>query len=484
MGSKSKSGADYAVAILIILLMIVSSFYVTLLLSVPVSGADTSTRRAYVDPPPPCCPAQPVGTTIPYSVKYSTTNTTEKLVGWDISLKVDPTVLKPASLSWTGAILPPGGVIEFTNCINSGQDPSGKEIPAGTPGNKNCQITDGDGIAHSAVVGTSPSNPGASGLLFTVNFQVMGAKTYIPINFMTSVTTVTLVRSDGSIYGPVLQENGGTYGVKPGGDPVANFTWSPLAPYGGQKILFNATASHDNVTNNPSGIVNYSWNFGDATARPDFVTTSPYINYSYLGTGASPLLGNFTVILTVKNKLGLTSEAKGIININLLPFHDIAVSKVLPAQEDNILSGTNLGITVRVINQGLFFEKGFNLSVWVDNKLLGTYNYTGGLLSGKSVETGGFNWDTTGYSPGTYELRADVMPLRSVNGTIIERNILNNIGYEIVRISSPFGRTAVSLSLIQSIGLGVILLAAVGSAWGVINSRIDKRRRQAAEALP
>jgi hypothetical protein len=483
MRSKTKIGQHYTMVILIVSLMIVSSLYVTALLSVSVAGADNSTRLVYVDPPPPCCPAKPIGATIPYSVKYSTSNMTERLNGWDISLKTDPTVLIPTSLSVTGNILQ-GGIQEFRNCVNGGQYPNGNPIPQGTPGNKDCSITDGPGIAHSAVTATSPGSPGASGLLFAVNFQVMSARAFIPVNFMTSATTVVLLRSDGVVYEPVLQQNGGTYGIKPGGDPVANFTWSPQTPFAGQTIVFNATSSHDNVTNNPTGIVNYSWNFGDPNAFAEFVTTQPYINHTYLGKGSSPLLGNFTVILTVKNKLGLTSDAKGIININLLPFHDIAVDRIVPAQEDNILTGTNVAITVIVINRGLFFEKGFNLSVWIDNKLFGTYNYTGGVFSGKSVSRGGFNWDTTGYSPGTYEIRADVMPLRAANGTIIERNIMNNIGYDIVRISSPFGRTAVSLSLIQSIGLGVILLAAVGSAWGIISSRIDKRRRQAADALP
>jgi hypothetical protein len=67
--------------------------------------------------------------------------------------------------------------------------------------------------------------------------------------------------------------------------PVAAFTASPNPAACGQTISFNGTGSYHN---NPSRtIVNYSWNFGDGTAKGTGVTTTH--GYSHFGTYTAAL---------------------------------------------------------------------------------------------------------------------------------------------------------------------------------------------------
>jgi len=74
--------------------------------------------------------------------------------------------------------------------------------------------------------------------------------------------------------------------------PTASFTYSPLDPYVGETVTFDASASYD-----PDGtIVDYLWDFGDSFLGHGVVTTH---NYATSGT--------YTVTLTVIDNDGLKS---------------------------------------------------------------------------------------------------------------------------------------------------------------------------------
>jgi PKD repeat protein len=74
--------------------------------------------------------------------------------------------------------------------------------------------------------------------------------------------------------------------------PKAFFTYSPLDPYAGETVTFNASASYD-----PDGtIVSYSWDFGDGATGGGVVTTHMY------AAG-----GTYTVKLTATDNEGLNT---------------------------------------------------------------------------------------------------------------------------------------------------------------------------------
>jgi len=74
--------------------------------------------------------------------------------------------------------------------------------------------------------------------------------------------------------------------------PVANFTYSPLYPVPGKKIIFNASSSYDL----DGEIVEWRWDFGDGS-----IADGMTVNHTYLGEGV------YTVNLTVKDNDGAES---------------------------------------------------------------------------------------------------------------------------------------------------------------------------------
>jgi len=82
--------------------------------------------------------------------------------------------------------------------------------------------------------------------------------------------------------------------------PHAEFTYSPLTPYTGETVTFNATLSYD-----PDGwIVSYAWDFGDSTTGSGNITT-----HSYADDGV------YKVVLNVTDNDGLSSIASANITV-------------------------------------------------------------------------------------------------------------------------------------------------------------------------
>ncbi len=420
---------------------------------------------------------QPVGTIVTYQVNVTGM---DSFNGWDIQVQSNPSVIDPINVSLSGNLLG-NPLAEFINCVNGGSG-----IAQGQPGNIGCALIDGPGIVHSAATFQGSSGDGANGLLFTVKYKVVvtGPKVYSPI------TLTNDVLANGSQNKVEHTRNQGGYGNPPGLIPVAVFTWNPEHPAGLQQVTFNATQSYD--PNPGQRIINYTWDFGDGSQSVTVPTA--FYNHTFASrTSGYALLGNFTVTLTVTDGLDphLTGTVQHVVEVRGVPFHDIAVEQIRVSEEDRIIAGTQVDISVVVVDHGTFSEKGFNLTLSVEGHELKTYNYTGILTTNNKVTEGPAPWNTTGLPVGIYEMRAELMPLRAANGTVIESNncptnscLSNNIGYHLVRIGLPQGASLVSLSMVQSAGLVIGVLVATGAAWSIIGGRGERRRRQQAEALP
>jgi hypothetical protein len=393
--------------------------------------------------------------------------------GWDIQLQADPTIINAASLSITGNILSANGqTIEFTNCIN------GMGL--------NCQITgtaDGPGIVHSAVgfLGPAPFSTTATGLLFTVTYQVVGNGTS-QIAFLRDIIKnppITVQHSDS----PAVFSNTGVL------LPHAEFSWTdPYSPdptqvFEGDPVTFNASASSDP---NPGGsIVRYQWDFGDGSGGA--FTTNLTIAHLYQRTGQN-LTGPFTVELTVTNNQGVKGSAKHGLIVQKNEFRDLGIDDIRASKQDNILPGTILNITVFVTNKGRgTTETMFNLTLSVEIsprniKGLGTRQFQGNLLPG-STKSLSFSWDTTGVAPNTYQIDAYVPPLRNATGTIVERNIQNNNRFLIVRIASPVQNSLIPFTMPQFAALVFSALVAVGVASTAVQQITARKKRLSQEML-
>jgi hypothetical protein len=123
--------------------------------------------------------------------------------GWDIQVKANQSVINPTSLSIKGNTLEANysqTVFEIVNCINGVNYTT-----------SHCDSSDGPGIVHSAAVAqqTSPSIGPVYGLLLTINYTVIRAGSYSPLQLLRAIISdgprpVTVTTRDGS------------YGIPPG----------------------------------------------------------------------------------------------------------------------------------------------------------------------------------------------------------------------------------------------------------------------------
>jgi hypothetical protein len=109
------------------------------------------------------------------------------LNAFDIQVKADPTILQAASVSLSGSILTSASIV--LECMNG-------VLVAGTV----CSAQDGSGVVHLAAAQTGaliapPASPGL-GLLFTINYNIIGHTSSTPISFNTGCTTTSVSNGD------------------------------------------------------------------------------------------------------------------------------------------------------------------------------------------------------------------------------------------------------------------------------------------------
>ena len=86
--------------------------------------------------------------------------------------------------------------------------------------------------------------------------------------------------------------------------------------------------------------------------------------------------------------------------------HDVSVVSVTPVPEE-VTPGDSVRIDVTVKNEGDYVETSFNITAYYDGTTIETRTVTSPLLvNGTGSAT--FNWNTTGVSPGTYNITAKV----------------------------------------------------------------------------
>lgn len=153
----------------------------------------------YINPGWGVIPSQPINSTFTLQVKVSGI---DSFNAWEVQVFYDPTVINATGISTTTNILSAnatgGSAFELRNCVN------GRGTGCCL---SSCQPLDGHGIADSAYGDTKFA--GGSGLLFSVNFTVVGTGTYSPIVFQNDL----LSGQGGSEV--FHTDSGGSYGVAP-----------------------------------------------------------------------------------------------------------------------------------------------------------------------------------------------------------------------------------------------------------------------------
>jgi len=117
--------------------------------------------------------------------------------------------------------------------------------------------------------------------------------------------------------------------------------------------------------------------------------------------------------------------------------------------------GAIVKITANVINNGSIAESS-NMTISVEGRLLGdrpSQPFSVGPFHQATSVT--VTWDTTGYVPRVYRVSAIILEPSAANST------KGNVGTAYVQLIEPLPSGSLSLSLAETTGLGIVVLAAI-----------------------
>jgi len=401
-----------------------------------------------------------------------------------IFLSYNNTMLSVESVSYKGNVLGPNAQLQRL-CIDN--------IAQIQLGSIACQPPDADGVISVALYllgnATSPS-PSTNGLLFQVTFNVIGTGLgqmhILPNTSDESQLTAGGLGGSGG-YVPFTTQDGYytnmACGPLPCRPPVTSFTWTPLEPSLGSPAVFNATATERNIGGK---ITSYGWDWGDGS-QPNSPSNQTSTSHSFelnpLGGLGGPCLtsGACAVTLSVHDTYSVswkTTLVVPILHLNI----KIAVSELKIDQVVGVVPGTVVHISANVVNFSTIREKA-NLTIAVDQTILAQKNFTLSAGSSSSGKSGYLNatWSTASLVPRAYAVTAYVCQLQhcgigdrlsgiqsvdTVKGSILYgENVTTHTPtdsaqttYVILVVPEALG--SFSLSLLQTTGLGVLIIVA------------------------
>lgn len=344
----------------------------------------------------------------------------------------------------------------------------------------NCSTLDGQGVLTlQEFISGSGNSTGSSGILFTVRFNIL----------LRGVSQIHLLKAEiaegasAGVLGSLLDvqlADGYFSNLLCGGQlcqpPVPSFTVLPLPPITiGKNVTFDATGSR---TPNPGASVSfYTWFWNEAGS---LITTYTFTRASV--TEKSFFIGNTRhfITLTVNDTYGAEGYFTMLIQVVDIRL-DLAVDSINASPFFRVLAGTPVNITAVGYNISTNAEN-VTLQIVVGGTVLANKtfpNVPGHILTRPLTKI----WDTHGLLPKIYRVQAIVLPVRDSSGKIIEDDAVNgvdsnNIRFVFVELVEPAGSALVSLSLVETTGLGIAVLVGVGVAAGLFS-----RRRRTVEPL-
>src|SRR6266516_160102 len=227
--------------------------------------------------------------------------------------------------------------------------------------------------------------------------------------------------------------------------PVADFTFSPSIALPGRSVTFNATASR--ATNVNAVIKQYFWQWNDGSIASN--TDSNVTSHVFKN------VNNQTVTLTVTDSDGISWSSTLIVPV-IAVYIQLIAGQITIEPKFGVHPGTIVKIIANVINNGSIAESS-NMTISVEGRLLGD-------RASQSFSVGPFHqaisvtvtWDTTGYVPRVYRVSAVILEPSTANST------KGNVGTAYVQLIEPLPSGSLSLSLAETTGLGIVVLAAIG----------------------
>jgi len=393
-----------------------------------------------------------------------------------VNLHYNTAVLSFSSIDYIGNVLG-SAVTPLILCVDGGQYYKTNSTLA-----LNCQTKDGTdklgAITLSLYLLGGISAHITDGLLFHVKFNIIGVG-------LAQVHIYSAVLSNGSITS--LGKNQGVTSTRDGyytnmacpvssgvacKPPTVSFTISPPTP----SLNAVATANGTVIENNPNAkVLSFTWDWGDAgltdpqnsTTRWPLGMPIPHIfgqsGFSSGGFGCAPT-GFCRVSLTVFDNQGVSWEITRAVTI-VHVFIQLSVGVITLDHQFNVLAGTLVHITAHIINDSTIAENA-TLSITLERtKLLNSSRYSLSPLG--TIASLDATWNTTGYIPRVYEIVVIISSVTSagqVSGKFItaQNNTSNNVRSYAVLLVIPQIMGALSLSLLQTTGLGILVVIGAG----------------------
>jgi len=261
---------------------------------------------------------------------------------WDIQVVADPAVINATSLSIAGNILQANYSAvpeERANCVN-GAGPS-------------CTSSDGQGIVHSAMVflgGQLPQQGLSSGLLFTINYTVVGSGTFSPLELQ----NVAIGNGGASVY---VTSQDGQYGIAPGQNFALTPSTSTVSLLQGSNSTFTLTAASIGGFSGVVTLTNTSSTRG----------LSIYLNSTSIALASGQQAG-IAVTIIAHNSTPAIEYAITLEGTSSFLFHRSTISVVVATRPDFILAATPSVLRIHATSSGsstitLLTQSGFSGSV-------------------------------------------------------------------------------------------------------------------------
>lgn len=410
---------------------------------------------------------------------------------------LNKSVLVSPTIDYTGNVLGTSTTL-VNECINT-KGPTCNGLDTATPGGPGWAVLS---LGLAVLGNISTPNP-TNGLLFHVTFQtnssVLGIgqinlfeAQYTPAGTNNAIDAATY---DGYYTNLTCPASSST----PCRPPNISIQVIPQVPSQGGIATFNVTALDKNV----GGKIAFGhWDWGDASSQQDQNNFTLLMSHTFskdtFGAVNCVIQGKCLVQLIVHDNQGVVWATTDIVILRKL-LVDITVQSIGLtvggiAIADSIFPNTFVHITATIRNQGTLAETA-NMTLSSEQGYLNSSRFKLGFQSQiNSTSTLTAIWNTTNLTPRVYAIRVTISNLMTlgcasgglclkgnVNQTYLAKNepysTLTETVYVLIKAPEILG--AFSLSLLQTAGLGLLVL--VGLGFGV--SRFTKKPSYETEPL-
>ena len=252
--------------------------------------------------------------------------------------------------------------------------------------------------------------------------------------------------------------------------PTVRVSYSPTTVPRDAFVTFNVTISNPNAG---ARVLSYTWDWGDGTQQdPQTDSTSPPIGQPEVHQFLSSRFGLNTacvnrglclVGLTTLDSLGVSWETTIRVPIQFLNIV-LTVGDPDVSPQYHVLPGTTVKISARIDNTG-----NVNVNATLTIRLESIMNLTRPHYFPLLAASGGegslsATWDTSGFAPRAYAVIAEISntsalvgdkPVHFLNATSLP------LSASYVLLVSPVVAGNLSLSILQTTGLGILIVVAV-----------------------